>query len=96
MLQHSIRRRASCLERGYVGVVTPCQDPGSRHISRQKIRVSKPADFVFLSCPCRDGVAVEAMDSNNTDEAIFSSLTAFAKSVVLTRYLRLALESTAL
>ena len=58
--------------------------------------MSKPADFVFLSCPGRDGIAVEAMDSNDTGEAIFSTLTALTKPVVLTRYLRLALESTAL
>ena len=58
--------------------------------------MSEPADVVFIRCPRREGIAVEAVDSNNTGEALLSTCTALVSIVVLTRYLRLALESTAL
>ena len=39
----------------------------------QKIRVSKPADFIFIRYPSREGIAVKAVDSNNTVEALAST-----------------------
>ena len=65
MLQHPIRRRASPLQRCHIGIVTPGQDPGIWHVFGQKVWMFEPADVAFVRRPCREGVAVEAVDGHD-------------------------------